>query len=105
MGIRIFPNNECIIRWMDAVLLEIDKRWTNGKYYFNMSSYWHYKAEQELNTSIFDIRAGLTPGADSESILPVLLRVSSPFPLCSKGLPFGRFASLTTPTKEGTNNS
>jgi transposase-like protein len=58
--IRIFPNDESVIRLMGAVLLEIDERWTSGNHYFNMSSYWQHKAEQELNTSIVDTRVGLT---------------------------------------------
>jgi len=58
--IRIFPNDDSVIRLMGAVLLEMDERWTSGTRYFNMSSYWQHKAAQETSTSSVDTRVGLT---------------------------------------------
>ena len=52
--IRIFPNDASVIRLMGAVLLEIDERWTSGTRYFDMSSYWQHKEEQDMCSSNID---------------------------------------------------
>lgn len=42
--IRIFPNEESVIRLMGALLIELDEKWQTGRRYFDMSFYY-----QELN--------------------------------------------------------
>lgn len=42
--IRIFPNEESVIRLMGALLIELDEKWQTGRRYFEMELYY-----QELN--------------------------------------------------------
>ena len=42
--IRIFPNEESVIRLMGALLIELDEKWQTGRRYFDMTFYY-----QELN--------------------------------------------------------
>lgn len=43
--IRIFPNDQSLIRLMGAVLMEIHEKWINGKKYFNMDCYFEERDE------------------------------------------------------------
>lgn len=43
--IRIFPNDQSLIRLMGAVLMEIHEKWMNGKKYFNMDCYFEERDE------------------------------------------------------------
>ena len=45
--IRIFPNPESAVRLIGAVLMEHHEEWSEGRRYFDMSSYWSWKKEQE----------------------------------------------------------
>jgi len=38
--IRIFPNEESLIRLMGSVLMDIHEKWTTGKKYFTMDKYY-----------------------------------------------------------------
>ncbi len=38
--IRIFPNEESLIRLMGSVLMDIHEKWTTGKKYFTMDMYY-----------------------------------------------------------------
>jgi putative transposase len=44
---RIFPSRESAIRLLGAVLLEQDAAWTTGHRYFDMMSYWQWRANQD----------------------------------------------------------
>jgi transposase-like protein len=43
--IRIFPNDQSLIRLMGAVLMEHHEKWINGKKYFNMDCYFEERDE------------------------------------------------------------
>lgn len=43
--IRIFPNDQSLIRMMGAVLMEHHEKWINGKKYFNMDCYFEERDE------------------------------------------------------------
>lgn len=43
--IRIFPNDQSLIRLMGSVLLEHHEKWINGKKYFNMDCYFEERDE------------------------------------------------------------
>ena len=43
--IRIFPNEESLLRLMGAVLIEQHEKWSAGKKYFNMDAYYEKIAE------------------------------------------------------------
>ena len=43
--IRIFPNDQSLIRLMGAVLMENHEKWINGKKYFNMDCYFEERDE------------------------------------------------------------
>ncbi|NLA72188.1 MAG: hypothetical protein GX850_07205 [Clostridiaceae bacterium] len=43
--IRIFPNDQSLIRLMGAVLMEHHERWIQGKKYFNMEVYYEERDE------------------------------------------------------------
>jgi len=45
--IRIFPNRESAVRLLGALLLEQDEAWTTGHRYFDMTSYWQWRASHE----------------------------------------------------------
>lgn len=45
--IRIFPNEDSVVRLIGAVLMEIDEKWSTGHRYLNMDTYWRWKDEQE----------------------------------------------------------
>jgi putative transposase len=45
--IRIFPNRDSALRLLGALLLEQDEAWTTGHRYFDMASYWQWRASQE----------------------------------------------------------
>ena len=40
--IRIFPNRESVIRFLGALLMEQDEKWTTGKRYFDMEEYLNW---------------------------------------------------------------
>jgi transposase-like protein len=43
--IRIFPNDQSLIRLMGSVLMEHHEKWINGKKYFNMDCYFEERDE------------------------------------------------------------
>ena len=47
--IRIFPNRESALRLLGALLLEQDEAWTTGHRYFDMSTYWQWRASQDTH--------------------------------------------------------
>jgi putative transposase len=47
--IRIFPNEDSLIRLMGSVLMEIHENWTSGKKYFTMTRYWEERDETLRN--------------------------------------------------------
>jgi putative transposase len=44
--IRIFPNRASAIRLLGAVLLERHEQWMTGYRYLDMTTYWHWRAQQ-----------------------------------------------------------
>ena len=51
--IRIFPNDNSVIRLIGAILIEIDEGWTSGGRYLCMNGYWQHKAQQQkLSASV-----------------------------------------------------
>ncbi|RYL86669.1 hypothetical protein EWH91_13865 [Sporolactobacillus sp. THM19-2] len=44
--IRIFPNQDSVIRLMGAVLMEQDEKWLSGRRYLKMDNYFDWKAKQ-----------------------------------------------------------
>jgi transposase-like protein len=50
--IRIFPNRESAIRLLGALLLEQDEAWTTGHRYFDMTSYWQWRASHEQEAAL-----------------------------------------------------
>ncbi|PMB17257.1 IS256 family transposase [Fischerella thermalis CCMEE 5198] len=45
--IRIFPNEESVVRLISAVLMEMDEKWSTGHRYLSMETYSRWRAEQE----------------------------------------------------------
>jgi transposase-like protein len=50
--IRIFPNRASAIRLLGALLLEQDEAWTTGHRYFDMTSYWQWRARQQQEAAL-----------------------------------------------------
>src|SRR5262249_20155837 len=50
--IRIFPNREAAIRLLGALLMEQDEAWTTGHRYFDMTTYWQWRAGQEQEVAL-----------------------------------------------------
>jgi len=50
--IRIFPNRESAIRLLGALLLEHDEAWITGHRYFDMSTYWQWRATHEQEAAL-----------------------------------------------------
>lgn len=44
--IRIFPNQESVMRLVGALLMEQDEAWTTGKRYFDMTAYWQWRLRE-----------------------------------------------------------
>ncbi|WP_353949027.1 IS256 family transposase [Sporolactobacillus sp. Y61] len=44
--IRIFPNQDSVVRLMGAVLMEQDEKWVSGRRYLKMDDYFDWKAKQ-----------------------------------------------------------
>jgi transposase-like protein len=44
--IRIFPNRDSVMRLLGALLMEQDEQWSTGKRYFDMTTYWQWRAAQ-----------------------------------------------------------
>ncbi|MCI1880937.1 MAG: transposase [Sporolactobacillus sp.] len=44
--IRILPNVESVVRLMGALLMELDKQWSDGRRYLNMDEYWSWQARE-----------------------------------------------------------
>lgn len=49
--IRIFPNEDSVIRLMGALLMEQDEKWSTGRKYFEMDLYYQKMKEQSLKES------------------------------------------------------
>jgi putative transposase len=49
--IRIFPNRTAAVRLLGALLMEQDEAWATGHRYFDMTSYWQWRARQEQETT------------------------------------------------------
>ncbi|MGE5553230.1 MAG: IS256 family transposase [Betaproteobacteria bacterium] len=49
--IRIFPNEESVLRLLGALLLEQHEAWTTERRYLNMGAYWEWKRAQENATT------------------------------------------------------
>jgi transposase-like protein len=45
--IRIFPARASVVRLLGAVLMEQDEAWTTGQRYFDMQTYWQWRARQD----------------------------------------------------------
>lgn len=45
--IRIFPNQESVMRLMGAVLMELDEKWAGQKTYLDMKEYWEWREKQK----------------------------------------------------------
>lgn len=50
--IRIFPTRASALRLLGALLLEQDEAWTTGHRYFDMTSYWQWRASQEQEATL-----------------------------------------------------
>ena len=48
--IRIYPNEESVIRLIGALLIEQDERWSTGKKYFDMQEYYSVQTVQKSST-------------------------------------------------------
>lgn len=44
--IRIFPNQDSVLRLMGTELMEQDEKWLSGRRYLKMDSYFNWKAKQ-----------------------------------------------------------
>ena len=65
--IRIFSNEESVIRLIGAVLMEIDEVWTTSHRYFDMAEYYEQKIimekrYKEVDQPSFRKRAARLPG-------------------------------------------
>lgn len=49
--VGIFPNCESAVRLLGAVLMEQDEAWSMGRKYFDMATYWEWKAGQQRATA------------------------------------------------------
>lgn len=49
--VGIFPNCESAMRLLGAVLMEQDEAWSMGRKYFDMATYWEWKAGQQRETA------------------------------------------------------
>jgi len=45
--IRIFPNEDSLIRLIGAMLMEQDEKWTTGKKYLDMEEYYENRSKQK----------------------------------------------------------
>ncbi len=50
--IRIFPNEESIVRLMGALLMEQNEKWQTGRRYFDMELFYETLKEDKTKTSI-----------------------------------------------------
>ncbi|TGA95347.1 IS256 family transposase [Sporolactobacillus shoreae] len=48
--VRIFPNQDSVVRLMGAVLMEQDEKWSDGRCYLKMEDYFDWKAKQPKTT-------------------------------------------------------
>lgn len=48
--IRIFPDQDSVVRLMGAVLMEQDEKWLDGRCYLKMEDYFDWKAKQPKTT-------------------------------------------------------
>ncbi len=49
--IRIFPNEQSVIRLMGALLMEQDEKWQTGRKYFDMDLYYQVLQKKASNNS------------------------------------------------------